>query len=1533
MNTIDIYRSASVILSPAIDGGTTLFKSLNGEDYVTVSFSLDSYTDILIGDYINFRSSLYTVRQAPDVKKISYNEYRYSIRFDGSVNFLLDAIYLLDGDMEFYFTGTAEDFVDLIVENLNRVHGTGSYETGSVDSTDYKALHFNGENCLQALQRVCREFELEYALSGTSTISISLEETIGNSTGLVYGYKNGLYNIKRTKVNNKNVITRLYPYGSEKNLGPDYVDGQTRTPLGIKLRLDPSSYPNNYIEQNVAIYGLREATKEFPDVYPHYTGTVDSTSDSQHIVDSSIDFDLNSYLIEGMAAKIVFLSGDLSGYEFEIISFNNVTKEVYFKQYTDEQGNQWPTSTINPAVGDRFTFVDISMPEAYIDAAEAELLSKATDYLNDVSSPSLVYEIEMDWHSLKEDETELDVGDVISVIDSDLATDSVDLRIVELTQQLDNAYKYKVKISDDKLVNYIARSVQIREDIKDSVKEVTYRGIRRTPGDLVRKNRDDLDFEDGATVGADFNSNLLNKPTALADINASEGSKLTTVEEGATAGADFNVNLANKPVALADINASEGSKLSSVEENATAGADYLVNVANKPAALADINSSEGSKLSGIEENATNSHTYAQAVAPASGMQEGDFWIDTDDSNKLYRYNGSSWVSVRDAGIQAALDEASSAQDTADGKIESFYQAGEPAGGTVGDLWFDTDDSNKVYRHNGSSWVAVRDEGISQAISDASTAQATADGKVTTFFTTSTPTAEGVGDLWYSSTTKILKRWSGSAWVDVSVFGAAEETKLNEIEEGATNTHTFFQAGTPTGMREGDFWIDSDDSNKLYRYNGTSWVNVRDQGIQNALDAASTAQSTADGKIESFYQTSAPAGGSLGDLWFDTDDGNKAYRHHGNGWVAVQDAGISQALSDASDAQATADGKVTTFFGTSTPTAEGVGDLWYNGSTKIMKRWSGSSWVDVSVFGATEESKLNGIESGATNSHTYAQASAPTGMREGDFWIDTDNDNILYRYNGTSWVNVRDAGVSAALTAASNAQSTADGKIESFYQSTAPSVGSIGDLWFDTDDGNKAYRHNGTSWVAVQDGGIAQALDDASTAQATADGKVITFFGTTSPTAEATGDLWYKSDTKILYRWSGSSWVAVSVFGATHEAKLNGIAENADRTETEINGGIVTSGRIELGSSSTINAGINGSGTSSSDIRIWAGATYANRAGAPFRVNQAGEVTASNATLQTSATGQRVVISASDNIMQMYDSSNVKLFEVEIDNSGGKFGSGTNDGSYVYVRGLHWGLAQAVETYYYAGGISNYQGTSPGTDPSMVMQWIDGELDIGLDTDLDGDLIVRDNLSVNGNAQIDNHLQVGEGSYGDDGEVLIYHSHNGSISGGYSGYGLCVNSNEYNGYAASFFNDGNSVTRKGIVIKCGMDDQSGSSSNNYITFVDGDGGLEGYMRVSNGTLAIAQASDERLKKNIEDWKDDALFLLSSLPLRTFNWEKDKESTNQMVGYIAQEVVGKVKNFVYEPETDEDIYTINPSALIPYLHKAILELQEQINQLKN
>lgn len=303
------------------------------------------------------------------------------------------------------------------------------------------------------------------------------------------------------------------------------------------------------------------------------------------------------------------------------------------------------------------------------------------------------------------------------------------------------------------------------------------------------------------------------------------------------------------------------------------------------------------------------HSAIQAEATTRANEDG---LLAQDINTLE-------TSLNDPvqGLAATFAKATNAQSTADGKIESFWQASPPASASEGDIWFDTSDKNQPYRWDSTlttpAWVSARDDSIADAFLAASNAQTTADGKITTHY-------------------------SGSA---------------------------------PGGASIGDLWIDTSNDNQMKRWNGSTWVDVRDGTIAQALAAASNAQSTADGKINSYWGGSPPVSPDTGDLWYNTSDNNNSFVWTGSGWLDVTNEDISRAITKATDAQATADGKVTTFYAATAPTAEGVGDLWIDTDDgDKLYRWDGSQWVELDQ--ATLPAVLSQIQDNNTTMIGYCE---------------------------------------------------------------------------------------------------------------------------------------------------------------------------------------------------------------------------------------------------------------------------------------------------------------------------------------------------------------------------------------------------------------------------------------------------------------------------------------------------------------------------------------------------------------------------------
>jgi hypothetical protein len=174
--------------------------------------------------------------------------------------------------------------------------------------------------------------------------------------------------------------------------------------------------------------------------------------------------------------------------------------------------------------------------------------------------------------------------------------------------------------------------------------------------------------------------------------------------------------------------------------------------------------------------------------------------------------------------------------------------------------------------------------------------------------------------------------------------------------------------------------------------------------------------------------------------------------------------------------------------------------------------------------------------------TFVGSTAPTASMTGDLWLKTP-EKLLHRWDGAAWVQIDDARIaqaiadaaaaqtdaSQALANAATAQATADGKVTTFLQPTAPVAEGVGDLWIDTDAGNHTYIWDGLAWVDAQDQGIGQAITNAATAQATADNKIVSFWQAEPPAAGAVGDLWYDTDAgNRPHWWDGAAWRALPV---------------------------------------------------------------------------------------------------------------------------------------------------------------------------------------------------------------------------------------------------------------------------------------------------------------------------------------------------------------------------------------------------------------------
>jgi len=174
----------------------------------------------------------------------------------------------------------------------------------------------------------------------------------------------------------------------------------------------------------------------------------------------------------------------------------------------------------------------------------------------------------------------------------------------------------------------------------------------------------------------------------------------------------------------------------------------------------------------------------------------------------------------------------------------------------------------------------------------------------------------------------------SSVVNHTVAGTAQSL-ANYLNSNVTTTKTFFQNEVPTALSAGDLWIDSNDGNKIYRAHAAGADAVTaNEWILTTITAGAIGLGSVlnQAQVTTFAQDGVPTATAIGDLWIDTNDGNKIYRAQSAGadqvtggeWVVTTLTKAGIGLGNVADER-----QITIFRQDAVPTATAAGDLWYD----------------------------------------------------------------------------------------------------------------------------------------------------------------------------------------------------------------------------------------------------------------------------------------------------------------------------------------------------------------------------------------------------------------------------------------------------------------------------------------------------------------------------------------------------------------------------------------------------------------------------
>lgn len=1106
--------------------------ALLGDDTLNIVVVSPFKLDFFIGDTTFVYGNIYKLNRLPKVKKNGMYEFEYELEFEGAQYDMMRVTYDLtidttsnqladvSGDS---LTGNLRRFATVMVSNLNRVF-KNMWELGECpDTAEDKTLTFSeSENCLSVIQNLCKEFETEFEVlysgySGKYTINF---KKIGKTFPykFEFGKNNGLYQLTRENVSTSNIVTRLKVYGSTENITAKY--------RAQRLCLPNRSKRDSYIEDAAAVkkYGIWEARKYFDDIKPSRTGKVEKIfSDSVlKFVDSTM-FDLNEkdesgntkYLLAETSAKVHFNTGNLAGYEFEVHSYDHATHTFTLKKQTDERGNVFPsesTPAFRFSTKDEYKLIDIALPQSYIDEAESELAKQGRTYYNQNSQPKVQYGL--------------------SVTDSFLASmlsNETNGNVIWVGDYI------PVKDSDVD----VDKSVRVKSFKRDLMKDYSYTltisDMSITSSITNRVVSELIEHDKAITI-----NQLLDPARARANWRSSrEVLNMVFDPEG-----DYYTDKI-KPASIDTMALSVGAKAMQFGLQNTVFQPNYLGKANRIVYKGGV---------------LTHYTIKEESAVSWILADGDVTLKNENAYYIY---------------------AKCSKKDNSGSI-IFSQSQIKTNEDVGYYHFFIGVLNSV-----DSELKARSLALTYGF------------------------------------TMINGRFIKTGRIE-----SADGTTYFDLDNSEIGGRIVF---TQNGQKKTLEEIAAETlENKNY-------INNTLPGILDGF----TKQ--IDGKIETWYQESDPStkwkdkekDAHVGDLWYNTKT-NEAKRYSSKlAWETIKDADAIKALQDASKAQDTADGKRRVFVSTPT-TPYDVGDLWTQGASGDLMRCK------------------------------VARASGKYSSSDWERAVKYTDDSAL-----TTFINGVYSSTMDSLT------SQIDGKVESWFQENDPSDNwsepkynaHLGDMWYNPATKDlcywefKRYASNGHLvqmyvWTKVEDSKAIAAYEAASKAQDTADGKRTVFVAEPKPPYQI-GDLWV--DGKELRR------CVTARASGTYVATDWAIAVYYDNTKTTIDGGIVTSGTIQVaGDEKYILAGITGKGSSGDSIRFWAGTTFENRSIAPFRVQQNGKVYMKDAVVEgeiNSIIGNIGKWILSDGIIKskasIDEKAKVKIPAIQLDSINGKILIGEN----------------------------------------------------------------------------------------------------------------------------------------------------------------------------------------------------------------------------------------------------------------------------------
>ena len=497
-------KDGVLLLDIEVDDTSVRYKAINGENSLTLKFSLAEHMEFPLGSWCVFKGDTYSLMASSDITMHHRRNFEYNLVMYGDEARAKRYMFInpVSGDLKFVLTAYPEEHLQMFVDNMNNREPIGKKDWTIGDCVEHEriTLSYNHTFCHDALVQLANELELDYWFDGKAVSLGKLEVNKDNPLPLSYGgdgegLKSG---IKRTNYSNALPIEILYVQGTTTNIDASKYRTTEERKTGFSQLLLPQSYSIGYdgvhfsdeegFDSSVARwyvtdangYSVRRSDKEqttfaedsldCTEITPTKEEKVEQVivvDEEQHFYDLLFksDTDYKNYQIGGETAYIVFQTGMLAGKEFDLATNDAGTiickKEDEFwrieikPQEIDGITMPDPATDYMPLVGETFKVFGVQLPDEYVTDAELSMLKYAVKHLYANEVPQYTISGELDEIYLKRNWSWLGekivLGGYVSFSDKSFQEEPILIRITGIKEYVNKPYSSQLELSNQNI--------------------------------------------------------------------------------------------------------------------------------------------------------------------------------------------------------------------------------------------------------------------------------------------------------------------------------------------------------------------------------------------------------------------------------------------------------------------------------------------------------------------------------------------------------------------------------------------------------------------------------------------------------------------------------------------------------------------------------------------------------------------------------------------------------------------------------------------------------------------------------------------------------------------------------------------------------------------------------------------------------------------------------------------------------------------------------------------------------------------------